>query len=432
MKILDTVVIGAGQAGLSISYYLTRAGREHLILEKARMAEAWRGRRWDSFTLVTPNWTLALPDMPYDGDDPDGFLTRQEVVDYLHRFAARFDPPVREGVEVTSVEAAPGSDDLIVRSSVGDFQAANVVVAAGMNQSPRIPNFSQRLAGRVFQIHASHYRNPDQLPRGAVLVVGSSQSGAQIAEDLFERGREVYLATGRSGRIPRRYRGEDSARWMARIGFFDRTVDQLPSPAARFKSSVHVSGKDGGHTLNLHRFSRDGITLLGHLRDGQGTQFEIAPDLKENLAAADQAARKFKQRVDELIEREGLQAPEDDEPELRDGYSAPIITKLDLDSAGITTVVWATGYSFDFSWVKFPIFDGFGYPVQQRGVTPQPGLYFLGLPWLHTAKSSLLSGVGNDAAHLAEHIQSRARRVGRGSNRRAILTMRTGELMDMM
>lgn len=422
MKILDTVVIGAGQAGLSISYYLTRAGREHLILEKARMAEAWREHRWDSFTLVTPNWTLALPDMPYDGDDPNGFLRRQEVVDYLERFAARFDPPVREGAEATAVEAVPRSDDLIVRSSAGDFQAANVVVAAGLFQSPRIRELSRRLTGEVLQIHSSRYRNPGQLPRGAVLVVGSGQSGAQIAEELFEHGREVYLATGRSGRIPRRYRGKDSTHWMTRMGFYDRSVDQLPSPAARFRSSAHVSGKNGGHTLNLHRFSRDGIKLLGHLRDAHGTQLEFAPDLKENLAAADQAAREFKRDVDEFIEREGLQAPKEDEPELRDGYDAPVITELDLNARGISEIIWATGYSFDFSWVKFPIFDEFGYPLQQRGVTPQPGLYFLGLPWLHTFQSGLLSGVGDDAAHVAEHIESRARRAGRGAAPRTART----------
>jgi putative flavoprotein involved in K+ transport len=408
MEYLDTVVIGAGQAGLAISYYLTQAGREHVILEKERMAKAWREERWDSFTLVIPNWTLAMPDMPYDGDDPDGFLTRREVIDYLHRFAALFDPPVLEGVEATGVEAAPGSDDLIVRTSAGDYRAANVVVAAGMFQSPRIPDLGGRLAGHVLQMHSSQYRSPEQLPPGAVLVVGSGQSGAQIAEELNEQGREVYLATGRAGRLPRRYRGKDGAHWMWRTGMADRTVDQLPSPAARFAASAHVSGKGGGHTLNLHRFIRDGIILLGHLRDGGGTQLEIAPDLHDNLAAADKVAREFKQAVDKFIEREGLQAPEDDVPELRDGYDAPSITELDLESAGISTIVWATGYSFDFSWVKFPIFDEFGYPVQQRGVTSQPGLYFLGLPWLHTVKSGLLAGVGEDAAHVAEHMESRA------------------------
>jgi putative flavoprotein involved in K+ transport len=379
-----------------------------VILEKERMVKAWRDERWDSFTLVIPNWTLGLPDMPYDGDEPDGFMTREQVIDYLERFSGVFDPPILEGVEATAVEAAPGSDDLIVRSTGGDFRAANVVVAAGMFQSPSIPALSERLTAEVLQIHSSQYRNPDQLPSGAVLVVGSGQSGAQIAEELSEYGREVYLATGRAGRLPRCYRGEDGARWLWRTGMADRTVDQLPSPAARFAASAHVSGKDGGHTLNLHRFSRDGITLLGHVRDGHGTRLQIAPDLKENLAAADKVAREFQQAVDKFIEREGLQAPEDDEPELRDGFEAPVVTELDLEAAGISTIIWSTGYSFDFSWVKFPVFDEVGYPVQERGVTPQPGLYFLGLPWLHTIKSGLLAGVGEDAAYVAGHIESRA------------------------
>ena len=200
MKHLDTVVIGAGQAGLAISYYLKQAGREHLILEKERIGKAWSDERWDSFTLVTPNWALRLPGMEYDGDNPEGFLTRQEVVDYLKKFVDLFDPPVQEGVEVTAVESAPGSDNLIVRSSAGEYQAANVVVATGTFQQPKIPPFSGRLAGDVQQMHSSEYRNPGQLLPGAVLVVGSGQSGCQIAEELFEHGREVYLSTGRAGR----------------------------------------------------------------------------------------------------------------------------------------------------------------------------------------------------------------------------------------
>jgi len=218
-------------------------------------------------------------------------------------------------------------------------------------------------------------------------------------------GRAVYLATGRAGRLPRRYRGKDGAHWLWRMP--ETTVDQLPSAAARFRGSAHVSGKDGGRTLNLHRFYRDGITLLGHVREAQGTRLKIVPDLKENLAAADMVARQFKQRVDRFIERKGIQAPKDGRPELRDAYEAPIITELDLERVGISTIIWATGYSFDFSWVKVPIFDEFGYPIQKRGVTPHPGLYFVGLPWLHTIKSGLLAGVGGDAAHVAAHIESR-------------------------
>lgn len=407
MEYIDTVVIGGGQAGLATSYHLTQAGREHVVLEKERVGKSWRDERWDSFTLVTPNWQLQLPDMEYEGDDPEGFLSREEVVDYLDRFVESFDPPVREGVEATSVEPAPDSDDLIVRTSDGDYRAANVVVATGTFQRPKIPPFSDRLSDKVEQFHSSEYRNPDQLPPGAVLVVGSGQSGCQIAEELHEHGRKVFLSTGRAGRLPRRYRGDDAARWLVKMGFADKTVDQLPSPAARFKSNPHASGKAGGRSLNLHHFSRGGITLLGHLSDGLQMSIAVEPDLHENLAAADTFATRFKQGVDQYIKSQGLQAPADGKPEARDGFEAPIITELDLGAANIQTIIWATGYRFDFSWVKFPIFDEYGYPIQQRGVTSHPGLYFLGLHWLHTSGSSLLSGVGDDAAYLAEYIESR-------------------------
>lgn len=408
MNQVDTLIIGGGQAGLAISYYLSQAGREHLVLEKKRIASAWRDERWDSFTLVTPNWALDLPEMEYSGHDPDGFLTREQVVDYIEGFASRFDPPVREGVEATAVEAGDGTEGFVVSTRQGSCLADNVVVATGTYQRPRIPSFNQRITEDVLQIHSSEYRNPGRLPAGAVLVVGSGQSGCQIAEELHESGRDVYLATGSAGRAPRRYRGQDTTRWMEKIGYFERTVDQLDSPAERFRPSLHVSGKDGGRTLNLHRFYRDGMTLLGHIRDGRGGRVEVAPDLDKNLAAADKIARDFKLRVDKYILEHGLEAPEDDLPELREGYEAPVITELDLMREGIATIIWATGYGFDFSWVNFPIFDEFGYPIQERGVTPQPGLYFVGLHWLHTIKSGLLAGVGADAAHVAGHIESRA------------------------
>lgn len=407
MMQIDTVVIGAGQAGLSISYYLKQAGRQHVVLEKERFGKAWRDERWDSFTLVTPNWSLKLPGMAYDGDDPDGFLNRQQVIKYLELFVRSFDPPIKEGVEVTAVEAAPDCEHLLVRSIAGDYQAANVVVATGTFQQPKIPSFSGQIAEEILQIHSSQYRNPPQLPPGAVLVVGSGQSGCQIAEELHDDGRKVYLSTGRAGRLPRRYRGDDAARWLMKMGFAEKTVDQLPSPADRFGPNPHASGKDGGRTLNLHRFSRDGITLLGHLRDGHQMSITVESDLHENLAAADEFASQFKRGVDKFIEIQGLQAPADGKPEPRDGFEAPIIPELDLAVANIRTIIWATGYRFDFTWVRFPLFDAYGYPIQQRGITSQPGLYFLGLHWLHTSGSSLLSGVAGDAAHIAKHINSR-------------------------
>jgi putative flavoprotein involved in K+ transport len=406
----DVLVIGAGQAGLSISYYLTQQGRQHIVLEKASMlVPAWRGR-WDSFTLVTPNWSVKLPDFPYQGDDPDGFMGRDAVVEHLEQFAASFDPPVRFGVRVTSVEQNPAGDGYLVHTDSGDFEADDVVVAAGNFQKGHIPAFASDLAEEIVQLHTSDYRNPEALPDGAVLVVGSGQSGAQIAEELYQSGRKVYLCVGNATRGPRRYRGKDMGWWLNEMGEFDQTVDTLPSPKARFGASSHVTGKNGGYTLNLHQFARDGVILLGHIEGARGSTITLAPDLMENLANADRAAAEVKQRVDEYIEKHGLDAPEPEaESEPQDGYDAEIIRELDLNAEGIKIVIWATGFSFDFSWVKLPVFDEYGYPIQQRGVTDYPGLYFLGLTWLYKMKSGLLSGVGEDAAHIAADIAARVR-----------------------
>lgn len=405
---IDVLVIGAGQAGLSISYYLTQQGRQHVVLEQASvLVPAWRGR-WDSFTLVTTNWTIKLPEFPYPGDDPDGFMPRDEVVEHLEQFAASFNPPVRFGVRVNSVEQNLAGDGYIVRTDNGDFEADNVVVAAGSFQDGRIPAFSSDLAAEIVQLHTSDYCNPESLPDGAVLVVGTGQSGAQIAEELYQSGRRVYLCVSSAPQFPRRYRGKDAVWWLNELGAFDQTVDTLPSPKARFEASIHVSGKDGGRTLNLHQFARDGVVLLGHMERASGNTVYLAPDLKETLARVDKSAAELKQKVDEAIEERGLDAlgPET-EPEPQDGYHAEITRELDLNAEGIKTVVWATGYKFDFSWVRLPIFDEYGYPVQQRGITDYAGLYFLGLSWLHKAKSGLLFGVGEDAAHIAADIAAR-------------------------
>jgi putative flavoprotein involved in K+ transport len=409
---IDVLVIGAGQAGLSISYYLTKQGRKHVILEKAStLVPAWRSR-WDSFTLVTPNWSVKMPDFPYAGDDPDGFMTRDEVVEHLEKFAASFDPPVRFGVRVTSVEQNPEGHGYLVHTNDGDFEADNVVVAAGTFQKGRVPAFASELPQEIVQFHTVDYRNPEQLPDGAVLVVGTGQSGAQIAEELYQNGRKVYLCVGDATRGPRRYRGKDMGWWLNEMGEFDQTVDTLPSPKARFGASAHVSGKKGGRTLNLHQFARDGVVLLGHMEGAQGSTIFLAPDLMANLANADKGAAEVKQRVDAYIEKHGLDAPPaENGVEPQDGFDAEIIRELDLVAEGITTVIWATGFSFDFSWVKLPVLDEYGYPIQQRGVTDYPGLYFLGLTWLYKIKSGLLSGVGEDAAYIAEAIAARAEAV---------------------
>ncbi len=403
-EMINTIIIGGGQAGLAMSYLLTQQDRDHLVLEKQeQIGDSWRGL-WDSFTLVTPNWQLKLPGYPYQGDEKDGFLTRDEVIDYLEDYTAHFEPPLRFGVEVTAVLPRNEGNGYLVQTTEGDYQAQNVVIAVGAFQSPAVPEFSRKAPEAVVQLHSSEYRNPAALPQGNVLVVGSGQSGCQIAQELQESGRQVYLCTGKAGRLPRRYRGKDSFWWVNRLGLFDQTVADLESPAERFAPNPQASGRDGGQDLNLHQFAREGIRLLGHLDDFQGQKAILADDLHKNLAVADRQAAQFIQGVDRYVQMAGLDAPVESVVELQDGYEQEVITELDLARAEISTIIWATGFAWDFSWIRLPIFDEWGYPVQDRGVTQYPGLYFLGLPWLHKRKSGLFLGVGEDAEHLAEHM----------------------------
>jgi putative flavoprotein involved in K+ transport len=400
---VETVIVGGGQAGLAVSYHLSHKGRAHTILEQASQpADAWRNQRWDSFTLVTPNWTVRMPGAEYRGDDPDGFMPRDQVVAYFEDYIEHFRLPIEYGARVSSVEA--NGAGYLVHTNKTTLEAANVVIATGLYQQPKIPSFSANLPVEVRQLHSSQYRNPGALPPGAVLVVGSAQSGGQIAEELYQSGRKVYLCVSSAGWGPRRYRGQDVVRWLDRAGFYAVTVDELPSQKMRFGASVLASGKDGGHTLNVHQFARDGVTLLGHMQDAQGSIITLAPDLKESLAKSDKFKTDLLKQIDDYIEKMGLDAPPTDLPELRNGYDAEVITELDLQSAGITSVIWATGYKFDFSLVRLPVLDAGGFPIQKRGITDYPGLYFVGLPWLYKVKSGLLLGVGEDAAHIVASI----------------------------
>ncbi len=410
---LATIVIGGGQAGLAASFFLTQRGREHLVLEQHQIGEAWRSGRWDSFTLVTPNWTIKLPGGRYNGDfngnDPNAFMPRADVVAYLEQYAGCIKAPVKSGVRVISVDRNPGGS-YRVETCEGEYQANNVIVATGGFQLPKIPAFSQNISSKVEQLHSGQYRNPQSLPPGGVLVVGSGQSGCQIAEELQQSGRQVYFSAGSAGRVPRRYRGEDAFWWLEKLGFFDQTVDQLPTPQARYAANPQVSGKNGGHTLNLHHFARDGMVLLGHLRAADGNKLTIAPDLAEDMAKSDALSANFMNNADGWVKKVGLEMPEDEETraiELGEWERLPEVEELDLDTAGIRTIVWAAGYQADYSMVHLPIFGEDGYPVQKGGVTECPGLYFLGLPWLSKRKSPLLYGVGDDAAHIVEHIAGR-------------------------
>ena len=307
---IETIIIGGGQAGLATSYYLSRKGREHIVLEQATQAgNAWRNDRWDSFTLNTPNWSFRLPGAAYSGSAPDGFLERDEIVAAFEHYAENFLLPVQYRARVKSLEQNTQSAGYLVKTEDTVWQARNVVMATGLFQQPKLPPFSADLHPQIAQLHSGKYRNPRGLPPGAVLVVGSAQSGCQIAEELYQAGRKVYLCVSSAGRVPRRYRGKDIFEWMFLSGFFDRMVDDLPLPLARFTAMPHISGRDGGRTLNLHQFVRDGVVLLGHLLGGRENTLWLANDLKDSLAKSDRFEADMVNRIDAYIAQAGLQAP---------------------------------------------------------------------------------------------------------------------------
>jgi putative flavoprotein involved in K+ transport len=404
----EAIIIGAGQAGLAMGHYLSKMKRKYIILEQASsITPAWRNR-WDSFSLVLPNWTLQMPDYAYQGNDPDGFLTRDEMVKYMEEFAATFDPEIRFDSRVISIEKNPTDGNYLVRTADTLFEGDNVIVATGTFQKPKAPSFRKNISENVTQIHSIDYRNPEELPEGAVLVVGTGQSGCQITEELYQKGRKVYLCVGGATRVPRFYRGKDSIWWLREMSFFDQTVDTLDSSKARFGANPFVSGKGGGRSLDLHQFAKDGVVLLGRLKEAQDNMIFLSPDLKENLSKVDDFVTELKQKIDQLIETHDIEAEEaPTQIKLKDGYAAEIIEELDLNAEGIKTIIWATGYQFDFRWIKLPVLDEDQYPIQNRGVTEFPGLYFLGLHWLYKRRSGLPWGVGEDAAHIAKDIAGR-------------------------
>jgi putative flavoprotein involved in K+ transport len=406
---VETVIVGGGQAGLAMSYCLSQSGQEHVVLERGRLAERWRSERWDSLTLLTPNRMTQLPGYGYGGDDPDGFISRDEVIQYLEEYAAFFDPPLRPGVEVVSLQVKPGSSRYVVRADGGIIETMNVVVATGPFQQPRIPPFSPSLPSELLQLHSRDYTNPAQLPPGAVLVVGSGASGLQICEDLCRSGRTVYLAIGRCNRWPRSYRGTDIFSWLIAMGLMD-TVGLESFVGPEYGCTGVLTGVDGGHDLDYDRFAADGVTLLGHLRGAENGTFFFADDLRESLLLWDESWSVLQNMVETYIKDARLEVPHDEAPARatsRAWRQQSSILQLDLAASGITTVLWATGFSNDFGWLDVPVLDDNGNPIQQRGVTSSPGLYFLGLRRMHKPKSGFLFGVGEDATYLAEHIAAR-------------------------
>jgi putative flavoprotein involved in K+ transport len=337
-------------------------------------------------------------------DAPDSFMLRDEIVDYVERFARSFGPSFLGDVEVLHVRASNDRGRFKVDTSKGVFSTNNLIIAVGTHQHPNIPAWGSRLPADILQLHTQDYRNPARFPDGAILVVGSGQSGCQVVEDLLGAGREVHLCVGRAGRIPRRYRGRDILEWDAITGYFDLVVDQHPrGREIRFKPHPHLSGRDGGHTIDLRQLALDGVRLHGRLLEVDGTVVRFADDLAQTLDTIDRICRENLAEIDDFIATNGIDAPEDELVPI-DWQPSCEPPTLDLRRAGISTVIYATGFHFDFGWIDLPVFDARGYPRYERGVTQLPGLYFVGLHWLHTQGSGLFHSVGRDAGYVADHL----------------------------
>lgn len=406
---VETLVIGGGQAGLATSYWLGRAGMDHLVIERRpEFGGAWHDR-WDSFHLVAPNFCLLLPGMPYAGPNPDAFMPRDEVIEYVRAYGEFSAAPVRFGCNIDRLSVS--SDAFEAVSGNTTFLAHSVVLATGPYQRPKTPELSRRMAPHIQQLHSNEYRRPAQLAPGGVLVVGTGQSGTQIAEELHRAGREVHLAVSMCFSVPRRYRGQDVIWWLLkafqnreRLGLPFPMVNDLPTPAARFACNPHCSGVDGGHDIDLRDFARRGIHLYGRLESGAGVELQFSGDVAERLTFADtQFDEEIRPLFDAYIAAAGVAAPPDDRKAHGD-FLPPVVTCLNLDRVGIRSIVWATGYALDFSWVDLPIFDEWGCPRHVRGVTEQPGLYAVGLPWLYSEPSSVFAGVGDDARYVVERL----------------------------
>jgi len=403
---VDTVVVGGGQAGLAVSWFLTQQDREHVVLERGRVANTWRTERWDSFTLNTPNFAQLLPGAAYEGPHPERFAPLSEVIDYIEGYARSFRAPVREGVAASTLRRT--STGYVVETDDGELEARNVVVATGAFQQPRPMVPETETAPVELQLKTSEYRNPAQLPDGAVLVVGGGQSGCQITEELLLAGRNVHLSVGRCAWFPRRYRGRELLEWGLLSGLFDQTVDTLASPAARLAGNATVCGDKGGHDCHPRWLAGRGASIVGRLEAIEGGVARFAPGTEAALASGDAFAANIMAGFDDYIAAQGLDAPE---AEQRDtGPPSPVedLTELDLRAHDVSTIVWSTGYRQSYGWIELAVTDDYGLPTQRRGVSKHDGLYFVGVNWLHKRKSALFCGVGEDAEYVVSHLVGRS------------------------
>jgi putative flavoprotein involved in K+ transport len=405
----DTVVIGGGQAGLVMSSVLQQRGREHVVLERRRVGERWRTERWDSLRFQFPNWTIRLPGYRYrgndpNGNDPNGFAHYTEILRVIEDYAGSTRAPVWENMEVVGLTEDADGNGFVVSLSERSLHARSVVVATGPFQGPLVPPLSGHVLPTVLQTDPTRYRSPVELPAGAVLVVGSGASGCQIADELLRAGRRVFLSVSRHRRAPRRFRGKDVYWWLEKMGRLAQTIDSFPD--RQWPPSVVITGVNGGYDVNVRQLVAGGAEVVGRVVGASGGTLAIQADANRILDQADDAYANFLSTARALAST-GVGEDLDDEesveaPNLPAGVDE--VDSLDLARQNIATILWATGYAFDFGWLKIPVFDQQGRPVQHRGVTGRPGLYFLGLHWMHTFKSGLLAGVGDDAEYLADQI----------------------------
>ena len=404
VETVDTLVVGAGQAGIAMSEHLGKAGVSHLVLERSRIAERWRSERWDSLVANGPAWHDRFPGMEFPDLDPDGFPAKDAVADYFEAYARQINAPIRCGVEVRSVERHIGRPGFRVETSQGVIDAQNVVAATGAFQVPVVPDLIANAPG-ITQMHSTKYRNPGQLAEGAVLVIGAGSSGTQIAEELMLSGRKVYLSVGPHDRPPRAFRGRDFCWWLGVLGKWDM---ETPGPGTEHVT-IAVSGARGGHTIDFRRLAGKGMILLGRTIGFDGTNLSFSDDLAINLDRGDANYMALLDEADAYAAKNGIDLPEDPEArrfEPQPDCAANPILNLDFAQAGITTIIWATGFSSDYRWLKLDVFDERGRPKHQRGVSAERGIYFLGLPWQSRRGSSFIWGVWHDAKHIADRIST--------------------------
>jgi putative flavoprotein involved in K+ transport len=410
----DVIVVGAGPAGRAISNILKREGRKHIVLERGRIGETWLSQRWDSFTLNTPDFMNILPGLPYDGQERDTFSRAESLVHYFQRYAREFDLPVMTGVTVISVAPSEEHGRFVVTVTINGREpkfmtGRSIVVASGIQNTPRIPPVSSRVPSKLLQQHTATYRNPGALPPGAVVVVGSGQSGCQIAEELLTAGRTVYLCTSKVGRAPRRYRGRELLEWWVDMKTLDVTLAGLEDLSISRATQPQISGLGRhGHTVSLQQLARQGAVILGRLLDIDGAALVVSDEAVANVLFADSISQRLKNDIDAYLAGIGIEPPplEEDPADVPDPLAecASPLRRLDLRDAGIGAFIWATGFIADFGWIHLPVLDPEGKPMHQRGISPVPGMYFLGFPWLNSRKSGIIYGVGEDARFIADAI----------------------------